>query len=132
MSNKLLILIITSLLLFYSKSQGQLATTPGPDLQEKAAGYELAKASRHFYTGAIIIGIGSVFDVIGAVQALNSAPNSGAGDGFIILGYLGVLTGFVFIIESYSHIGRAGKILMQRNGMSFGPTPNGMGLSVRF
>ena len=132
MRNKSIILITILLFAFCITSHAQLASPPGPDLQEKAAGFELVKASRHFYTGAIIIGGGTVFEVIGALQALGAAPNSGAGGGFLLLGDLAVITGFVFVLESYGHIGRAGKILMQRNDLTFGPTRSGMGLSIRF
>jgi|GEM_PF-6838200 len=132
MCSKLFIIITIVILSFCTKGLAQLATPPAPDLQEKAAGFELVKASRHFYTGAIIIGCGSVLDVIGAVQSLNAPTNSSAGGGFVVLGDLAVLTGFVFILESYGHIGRAGKILMQRNDLTFGQTPNGVGLSIHF
>jgi len=107
----------------------QKAIVPGPDLQEKAAGYELVKATKHFYTGAIVFTGGALLDVVGSVQRLKSGPNSNAGGGFFFLGDIAILTGLVFMIESYSHIGRAGKILMQRNDLTFGPTPHGIGIS---
>ena len=129
MRNKFLILLITSLLVISSKSKAQLATPPGPDLQEKAAGYELVKASSHFYTGALIVGGGILLDAVGAVQALSGSGNEGF---FVAVGGLTIITGFVFMIESNSHIGRAGKILMQRNDMTLGPTRSGIGLSVQF
>jgi len=131
MRNKLLILITASIIFFYSKSIAQLATPPGPDLQEKAAGYELVKATKEFYTGTIIGWGGGLLFIVGAGVA-TSNTNVNAGSGLILMGGLGIIVGTVFSIESYSHIGRAGKILMQRNDMSFGPTQNGVGLSVRF
>lgn len=120
-------IILASLFIIATVSAyAQKANVPGPDLQEKAAGYELVKATKHFYTGAIVFGAGTVLDLIGLVQA--SQPGSNRGGGFVLLGDIGVITGFVFIMESYAHIGRAGKILMQRNDLTLRPTPYGIGI----
>ena len=131
MANKFLILLITSLLLFFSKSKAQLATPPGPDLQEKAAGYELVKAYKQFYTGKIIGWCGGLVFLIGVGEIANGSTSNGTA-GLTLIGGLAMIAGTAFTIESYSHIGRAGKILMQRNDMTFGPTQNGIGLLARF
>jgi len=131
MRNKIFIsLVTTSLLLVCSVSQAQLATPPGPDLQEKAAGFELVKATKHFYTGTVLECGGGVVLLIGSAEV--TGGNANGGSTLILLGGLAMITGTIFTIESYAHIGRAGKILMQRNDMTFGPTPNGMGLVARF
>ncbi len=129
MKNLIIILVFS---ICFVSAHAQNANVPGPDLQEKAAGYELVKATKHFYTGAIIFGAGAILDGIGAVQAVSSPQNSGAGGGFILLGDIGIITGVVFIFESYSHIGKAGKILMQRNNLTVGPNHYGIGASYRF
>ena len=106
----------------------------GPDYQEKAAGLELLKASRHFYTGAIFIGGGIIFDVAGLLSSgnVNGNGNGNNGNALTTLGDLSILTGFVYMFESYSHVGKAGKILMDERGFSLGTTNHGFGISYRF
>jgi len=111
-------------------TKAHLATPPGPDLQEKAAGFELVKATKHYYTGIVLTYTGGLVSIIGTAEV--SAGNLNGGSNLILFGAGVFIIGTIFTIESYSHIGKAGKILMQRNDMTFGPTPNGMGLSIRF
>lgn len=96
----------------------------GPDYQEKTAGFELLKASKHFYTGTILEGAGFVVIDVGAAGKGNT--------GLIILGSVGFVTGLVFVIESYSHIGKAGTILMDQHKLNLGATNSGFGLSYKF
>jgi hypothetical protein len=100
-------------------------TMPGTNtVEEQAAGYQLRLASRHFYTGVIITGASSVLIIAGAISS--KQPNAVAA-----IGELGYLVGLGFMIESYSHIGKAGKILMGNTKFGMGPTQSG-GLGLRY
>ncbi len=131
MKVKRILLTISLLFAVCITTKAQLSTPPIPDLQEKAAGYELVKAYKHFYTGTIIGWGGGVIFLIGIGEITNGSTSNGAA-GLALIGGLAAIVGTALTIESYAHIGRAGKILMQRNDMTFGPTNNGIGLSIRF
>jgi hypothetical protein len=121
----LLILLVCSV---YGTVRAQAPTTT-TTIEEQAAGYQLRLASKHFYTGLIIEGVGTVMYAIGAPSLQNPNGNSG----LIILGSVGVLTGTVFMIESFSHIGKAGRILMGNAKFGLGPTKSGgLGISYNF
>lgn len=74
------------------------------------AGGELQKASRHFYTGAIVM-MGSA--VAGSSLLLGEDPQLEIGVG---IAGLGAAIGLGFMIESQIHLKRAG-IILDRNGI---------------
>ena len=117
--------ILTFLFVIISLSTICKAQAPiiGPDYQEKAAGLELLKASRHFYSVAIFVSGGTIISFAGAI---------GGGRVLGTIGGLCIITGFVYMIESYSHVGKAGKILMDQHKLNLGATNSGFGMSYRF
>lgn len=100
--------------------------------KENTPGYELQIASRHYYTGNALVAGGSLLYVVGSIYYFNSNynnnyyvdPNSGnyyqqkeSGSGWKALTYIGVgamIVGMGYMIESHSHIGRAGILLDER------------------
>ena len=99
--------------------------------QNKAAGEELMKASKHYYLGlGMLVGGAFVSAVGGSIG--NSTNNGEGGIGFYLIGGAVTLVGEVLILESYSHIGKAGKILNGESRVSAGVTSTGIGLSYKF
>jgi hypothetical protein len=118
-------IITMALFLFAMVSKAQL----NQDQQQIAAGHELKIASKHLATGAILV-VGGVF--------VSQTPYffKGGGD-FSRYTFYGstafYLAGAACIIESFSHLGKAGDLLTGKSKLSFGDTGSGnIGLSYNF
>lgn len=94
------------------------------DLRARLAGEELRIASRHYYTGLILIGAGTVVAISGAGRDPNPV--------LIFIGSVVSLIGSVYDLESVAHIGKAGRLL-GGSTLSFGGTQSGgMGFALSF
>jgi len=89
------------------------------EISKYSMGDELRIASRHWYTGLIITGVGTGFTVL----AINSNDNT-----FLAPGAVLYLVGFIFMAESWSHIGKAGKKMNKKIGLTLN---NGVGIRYR-
>jgi len=121
----LFFLLFFTVLALAAKAQSPVVSE-GTSIEEKAAGYQFQLATKHYYTGLIIEGASFVMLAVGVHDPNN--PNVG----LVTLGSLGFIVGTIFMIESYSHIGKAGKILMGKTKYSFGPSSSGLGLACTF
>ena len=111
---KTFLLISLILITSIAKSQNSVNVSNSftPKWQSNSPGYELQKASNHYFTGVILTGAGIVTSSLSLVSIDNTNENK-------IYLYTGValaLIGSIFMIESKIHIGRAG-FLMDKNGV---------------
>jgi len=93
-----------------------------PLKHQRSAGDELIVSSDHFYTGITLEAVGTLVNLVAIADALRgTATGSSSGtSGLLLAGTLLDIAGGFFIIESRSHIRRAGIILNK----------NGVGLSI--
>lgn len=91
---------------------GKTASSPVAvkEKPKKSAGDELITSTRHFYIGAILEVAGGGLAALGTSDSIY---RMGLSTPLIALGGTISLIGGVFILESRSHIGKAGKILNQ-------------------
>ena len=117
--------LLMAFFLFLSASS--FAQGPGKTTKEnRTAGDELIIAKKHFYAGAITIAAGGIFAGLGAA--------SGDTDSMIMMGTLGGVIAFVggiISIESFSHIGKAGKKLNE-GGLGLNAGKDGLGICFKF
>ena len=92
--------------------------------QDISAGDELIKAKNHFYTGTIMQGLGALLIITPSLSG--TTDNSTAP---VILGGILAFTGFIIQIESFSHIGKAGKIMNQKK---IGIAINNYGIGIKY
>lgn len=85
------------------------------------AGKELMVSSRNYYIGIGAVGVGTIIQL---ASAFNADPSPA------VFGTLISLGGIILMIESRSHIGKAGRYLMN-SSYSLGITSDGIGLKVR-
>lgn len=97
-------------------------------IQKLTAGDELIKAKKHFYTGSIIAitGIG-----LSALLAPNSSDDAGIKGGLFLTGIISAV-GTIMVFESFSHIGKAGRLLNENKSIVLGFNPTGASLVYRF
>ena len=99
---------------------------------EEKAGRELIKATNHYYRGLIVATGGlCIAGLSSAVYALDEK------DGSTLAGvYIGgaiTLVGTIFMIESHSHIRKAGLIMLNGNkNINLSLNTNGIGISMKF
>ena len=88
------------------------------DWKYNTPGQELLIASRHYYTGVVLIGAGSLIEVWATSKGGSKFINNSfiPVKGIEIFGGLIGLLGAGFVIESHIHIKRAG-ILLNNNGI---------------
>jgi hypothetical protein len=123
-----LLVFFATFQLFVSNCKAQLKDDPST-AKERYAGYQLMVASRHYYTGVILMGAGTTLYVIGATAKPTATASSSV---LVLIGALAFITGTVFTIESYSHIGKAGRMLSGPAKLSLGTTNSGVGLTYCF
>jgi hypothetical protein len=87
------------------------------------AGDELIIAHNHYYLGMALSALGGVVVATGA-NGVDAKTKAGIGGGLLLIGA-------ILMIESWSHIGRAGELL-KGSSVSLGATQNGLGLCYRF
>ena len=84
------------------------------------------KYARNYYIGMGLMGGGYI---------ISFAALAGENYGLATIGSLMVITGFVYQIESHSHIGKAGRILRNSNIpklSSITPASSGIGVAFNF
>lgn len=92
------------------------------EISKYSVGDELRLASRHWYTAMVVSTIGTGFTVL-------SLTSSDRDVVFLVAGGVLQLTGFIFMVESWSHIGKAGKLMNEKKiGLTFN---NGIGFRYR-
>ncbi len=103
-------------------------------VQKLTAGDQLIKAKNHLYLGSAMAASGVLLNILGANQNTISAngSNDNAGQPVIILGAAMGFIGSVLIFESFSHLGKAGKLMNENKPVAFGITKNGPSLIWRF
>ncbi len=94
------------------------------------AGQQLVKFKNHYYTGIGLMAGGTVVQIVGTYTAYNSRNSNGYGT--ILLAGALQLGGLIFILESFSHAGKAGQIMMGGNQYGFGFNKSGIGFSYSF
>jgi len=88
-----------------------------------SAGDHLKLASKHFYTGSALTIIGAGITTFGLMSQLGTiTTDKYVIDPFVIIGAAVTISGTILVIESHSHIYKAGVILNR----------NGVGLNVKF
>ncbi len=97
--------------------------------KDRTAGDELILAQKNFHMGVAFVAVGT-----GALLLSLSSTDNGSSSNILQYGsYICNLAGIIFIVESYIHIGKAGKLLnSQGAGTTLSVTRNGIGLAYRF
>ncbi len=93
----------------------------------QTAGDELLKAKKHLYTGTAIAAAGIGFQFM----AVQQDPTLKDSKPMVYLGYIAEAIGAVVILESFSHIGKAGKAL-NKAGIALYIQPDKLTLTYRF
>lgn len=88
--------------------------------QDRSIGDELITAKSNWYKGLTFTALGSGIATFGIIQGNTE---------LIIAGGAFQLMGFIFMIESWSHFGKAGRLMNEKKiGITFN---NGIGLRYR-
>ncbi|MBN1187596.1 MAG: hypothetical protein JXB49_35300 [Bacteroidales bacterium] len=100
--------------------------SPNGVFDDPTAGDELIKYTKHFYYGYGMVMAGYLVAVIGAASYSEE---------IMLIGGVGALAGGILLLESHSHIGKAGKILNSTNNSSsekvhIHSTSHGIGLAI--
>ena len=95
------------------------------NVKNRSAGDELIIAKNHWYLGLGVTVAGGVVGIIGA-----SYPTSESAQTISIVGGVISLLGTIIIIESWSHVGKAGEKL-NSYGLSLGVSGNGVSLCYK-
>lgn len=93
----------------------------------QSAGDELLKAKKHLYTGTVIAAAGIGFQFMATMQD----PTYKDSKPMVYLGYVCEVVGAVVILESFSHIGKAGRAL-NKAGVALYVQPSKLTLCYKF
>lgn len=120
--------IILLLLSALSKAQAPLNDTV--TVYQNSPGKELFKATRHFYIGVTISVLGSALGII-ALDDTDSTGVTQTGKSISYAGFGISFIGLIVMLESVSHIGKAGQMMEDRR-WGYHVNADGVGVHYNF